>query len=140
MAVGETWVEYGTFGNTLAFIIWSDISVGDARRGGGGEGGPDSSGGGKATYHGERVAKDGRKVAWAAATSDGKSGTVTINGTEYRLEDGPIFLVRTRGDGQRTQQVRGDLAALKPTAESWERLAKERAEVKAYLARVGARK
>ena len=86
------------------------------------------------------MAKDGRKVEWEVATSDGKSGTVTINGTAYRMEDGPIFLVTTRGDGQRTQQVKADLAALKPTAESWERLAKERAEVKAYLARVSALK
>ena len=138
-AVGETWVQYGTLDNSLVFVIWSDISLEDASLSGTGGGGP-APRGVKANYHGQRFAKDGRKVEWEAATSDGKTGTVTINGAEYRLQDGPVFLVTTRGDGQRAQQVIADLSALKPTAESWERLAKERAEVKEYLARVGARK
>jgi hypothetical protein len=86
-----------------------------------------------AEFHGDRQASDGRAVKWKAVTTDGKTGTVTLNGTDYRLEEGAVFLVRT-GDGpMQVAQVRQDLSGLKPGAETWELLSKQNAETKKFL-------
>ena len=62
-----------------------------------------------------------------------------MNGKEYGLDDGALFLVQTRGASAKVTQVKQDLSALPPTSETWQRLAKESPEVKEFLTQAGAK-
>lgn len=66
---------------------------------------------GRGTISGEQVAGDGRKVEWRCTTSDGKTGTVTLNGKDYKLAEGSLFLVATKGE--RVAQLKRDLTSVK---------------------------
>jgi hypothetical protein len=73
-------------------------------------------------------------------TTDGKTGRVTINDKDYRLEDGAVFLVRT-GDGPaRVTQVKQELSGMKPAADTWDLLGKQNPEVKKFLDELGSKK
>lgn len=134
--IGETWVQEGSFGGDLAFIVWSDIAEKDCQSSSSGGGSYAGSRGVNANYQGKRIARDGRNVEWQAETGDGKSGVVTINGTTFRLEEGQIFLVTTTGEEAGVRQVEADLSNLKPMPETWDRLSRENAEIREYLTRV----
>ncbi|MBY0514435.1 MAG: hypothetical protein K2P78_11045 [Gemmataceae bacterium] len=58
-------------------------------------------------------ALDGRTITWESATDDGKSGTVTVAGSEFLLEDGGLFLVSARGGRTYVRQAKADLSKLK---------------------------
>jgi hypothetical protein len=70
-------------------------------------------------------------------TADGATWAVSINGQEYSLADGAVFLVRAGGGTARVTQVRRDAGGVPATSEAWDRLAGEIPEVKAFLAEVG---
>lgn len=136
--VGETYIQYGTFRDTLAVVVWSDITA---------KGGISASttfgvavGSDKAEYKGTRESSDGRAIKWQAVTKDGKTGTVTINDKDYRLEDGAIFLVRTNDGPTRVIQVKHDLTGMKPAAEMWEQLGKQNPEIKKFMDQVSSKK
>ncbi len=82
-------------------------------------------------------AEGGRRVELSAVTADGVTWAVSLNGREYPLADGAVFLVRTGGGTARVTQVRRDVSGLPATAETWDRLAGEIPEVKAFVAEVG---
>jgi len=82
-------------------------------------------------------AGDGRRVELAAVTADGVTWAVSLNGRDYPLVDGAVFLVRTRGGNAQVTQVRRDVSRLPATSEEWDRLAGEIPEVKAFVAEVG---
>lgn len=71
----------------VSFVVWSDLT--SSSGGGGG-----SSFG--ANYDGEHLANDGRQITIQAETSDGVSGTLTIDTTTYDLGEGALFLVSTQ--------------------------------------------
>lgn len=129
---GATDIQSGTFRGDLAIVVWTDLADAPA-------GGSISSASGAsasatlAEYHAERDAHDGRTVQWRASTKDGKSGAVTLNGKDYRLEEGAVFLVRTAGGPARVTQVKQDLSGLKPGLATWDRLRKEKPEVKEFV-------
>jgi hypothetical protein len=84
-------------------------------------------------------AGDGRIVQLKVVTTDGKAWTVTVNGKEYGLDDGALFLVQTPDASGKVTQVKQDLSALLLTSETWQRLAKESPEVKEFLTQAGAK-
>jgi hypothetical protein len=122
-------------GRPLA-VAWTDIPL-DAP--GFGISGNTSHGPGR----GEDVltisAQDGRRVELKATTADGATWVISINGQEYRPEDGAIFLVRTGGAAQVTQ-VKREVSELPANPQAWARLADDIPEVKAFLAEVGGKK
>lgn len=137
--VGDTHVHYGTFRDVVVVVVWSDLGSPPAR-------GWVNSGSGasvsseRAEYSGTRTASDGRAVEWKAMTTDGKTGRVTINDKDYRLEEGAVFLVRT-GDGPaRVTQVKQELSGMKPAADTWDLLGKQNPEVKKFLDELGSKK
>ena len=136
--VGDTFVHYGTFRDSVAVVVWSDLASAPAAsptaQGWAHAGSGVSASSDKAEYQGTREASDGRAVKWKAGTKDGKTGTVTVNDKDYRLEDGAVFLVRTTDGPVRVTQVKHDLSGMKATSETWELLGKQNSEVKKFLA------
>ena len=64
-----------------------------------------TSSGGSGDFRGAfRIAPD-REVAWSCKTSDGKAGKVVIDGAEFALADGGLFLVDTRQKPAKTEQL-----------------------------------
>jgi hypothetical protein len=116
------WKEGG-----LAFLIVTDF-VGSSRDRGSGKGvGPEK-------YEGQQKARDGRKVEYQCETADGKTGTMTINGSSYQLAKGSMFLVSTRGGKVEVRQVKRDLLKVKPDQEAVEKLLKDDADVASFFA------
>jgi hypothetical protein len=136
MAVDKTTVQYLSRSDRLFVVVWSDLFY-DGNAGFGTEAG--SSTNGRIEWHSTVKAGDGRAVQLKAGTTDGKAWTVTVNGKEYGLDDGALFLVQTRGASAKVTQVKQDLSALLPTSETWQRLAKESPEVKEFLTQAGAK-
>ena len=111
----------------LAFLIVTDF-VGSSRDRGSGNGvGPEK-------YEGQQKARDGRKVEYQCETADGKTGTMTINGSSYELGKGTMFLVSTRGGKVEVRQVKRDLRKVEPDQESVEKLLKDAADVASFFA------
>jgi hypothetical protein len=71
-----------------------------------------SSGEGNGSFTGELVTQDGRKFAWSCSTSDGVSGTVMIDGQNFKLRDGAVFLVRTNEPKAKVQQLAVEMSKL----------------------------
>src|SRR5262249_27464223 len=65
-------------------------------------------------YHWEDATPDGRRIAWTCETGDGRSGAVTINGQEYDLAKGPLFLVTVRGEKTQVSQLQRDFGKMEP--------------------------
>jgi hypothetical protein len=143
MAVGEsdeTTVQYVSRGDGLLVIVWSDLSgraAGVRSEAGSSTNFAGSSG--RTEWHSSVQASDGRAVQLKCATTDGKTWTVTVNSKGYPLEDGALFLVRTRGGSAKVSQVKQDLSGLQATKETWQRLAKENPEVRDFMVQAGAK-
>jgi hypothetical protein len=134
MTVGETTVQYVPWGEGMLVAVWSDIS---GRAAGFRTEQHCTASPGRADWSASVKAEDGRAVKFKGITTEGKPQTVTVNGKEYSLEDGALFLVRTRGGRVRVTQVKRDLSDLPPTSATWDQLAKESPQVKAFLAKAG---
>lgn len=79
----------------VPFVIWSDVS-------GNGHGGGNSTG---AYYAWEGRTENGRAVTIAVETTDGVSGTITIDGRPYDFTQGALFLISTQNGGTTVRQV-----------------------------------
>ncbi len=73
------------------------------------------SGGGAGTgqtSRGQLHAVDGRNIAWSCSTTDGKSGTTTIDGQPFDLAKGAVFLVSAKADKTKVEQLAVDMSKL----------------------------
>jgi hypothetical protein len=143
MAFGDTIVQYVSHRDGLLVVVWSDFSQKDQRTGGfGGSNGTTTEFSGSSGWtelHSSVKAGEGKAVELKARTTDGKAWTVTVNGKEYRLEDGGLILVRTRGASAKVSQLKQELSGLLPTNETWQKFAKESPEVKEFMAQAAAK-
>jgi hypothetical protein len=64
-----------------------------------------TSGGGSGDFRGAFRIPPDREVAWSCKTADGKSGKVVIDGAEFDLASGGLFLVDTRQKPAKTEQL-----------------------------------
>jgi hypothetical protein len=64
-----------------------------------------SAGGGSGNSRGQLHTRDGREIVWTCATQDGKSGKVVIDGQEFNLNQGALFLASTKEKPTRVEQV-----------------------------------
>jgi hypothetical protein len=113
--------------NGKVFAAWTDISFDELPIN---TSGATSKGMGYSWIHTPDLR---RSVKLEVRTEDGNSFQMTVNGTNYRTEDGTLFLVRTKNGISEVKQVKQDLSGVPPTSETWNRLAKENAEVKAFM-------
>jgi hypothetical protein len=137
--IGETCVQYVTFDRTIALAVWGDAK-GDALAWDASSGNWRYSGRFYFAPHDRAHWFNTQYVNWEAKTTDGKCGSVIINDAQYKLEDGALFLVTTHGDAPVVRQVSIDLSALHGTAESFEAVAKDHAEVKEFLTQASGKK
>jgi hypothetical protein len=125
-------VQYATVRNDLALVVWS--APGNVKAGvhatSGAVAAPD-----RVTLNGSRDTGDTQNpsthVTWSLVTADGVSGDVTVNDRRFRLENGGIFVIA----GTDVTQVRHALAGLRPSDDTWTRLATEVPEIEAFSTR-----
>jgi hypothetical protein len=126
--VGVTGPRYGFWDGKLAVVVWFDTN--DSSQGFAGEGPT-------AVYHGIFAPVDGRRFDWRCKTSDGKSGTLVIEGQPFDIAKGALFLVTTRDGTTGVQQKSRDLTPFGPDKAGVEKLAKEDADVAKFVAEAG---
>jgi hypothetical protein len=68
------------------------------------------------TRPGYLLAQDGRKLAWSLSTQDGNRGKVVIDGQEFDLQQGALFLVSAKDKPTRVEQVTIDPSQLQAMA------------------------
>src|SRR5262245_17349560 len=64
------------------------------------------------TARGQLSAVDGRKITWSCTTQEGTSGTVTIDGQQFDLAKGAVFLVSAKENKTKVQQLAVDMSKL----------------------------
>jgi hypothetical protein len=75
-----------------------------------GSSGGDSSNG--ANARGQIYAVDGRKIPWSCTTQDGTSGAVAVDGQQFDLAKGAVFLVSAKEKKTTVQQLTVDIPKL----------------------------
>jgi hypothetical protein len=126
ISIGETYAECLTFDSKPALIIWTD-KVGAASAG-------SSSSLGSSESHGTVGPQSAPWVKWQCQTTGGKIDKVTINGVNYALQDGPLFLVSVKGGQAEVRQLKRDLARVNPTKGGLEEFARNDPEVAKFVA------
>ena len=93
------------------------------------------SGGGSGNSRGGLYAKDGRLISWSCSTSDAKGGKVVIDGKEFDLAGGGLFLVSTKETPTRIEQVPLDAGQLQTASDTktFPELATADARIAAFL-------
>ena len=76
---------------------------------------------------------DGRRYDYQLQTTDEKTTVFTIDGTEYDLSQGALFLITTKGGTTRIQQLNHDLSDVVPTNEGCETFAKQNLDVAEFI-------
>jgi len=140
---GNAGVHYGTCHGDLTIVIWSVLPgvvrhtsiMSDAGVAFAPDGGLD-----RLTFEGRQRVDGESTVTWRLVTTDVKRGTVTVNGVDYELADGAVFLVRARDRDAKVIQVERDVSGMKPTNATWRRLAEDEPEISRFLKEVGGRK
>jgi hypothetical protein len=110
----------------VSFVVWSDLS-----NGADGHGSASTPG---ASYEGTHHANDGRRVEFRAKTADGKSGSITIAGTDYDFAKGSLFLISAREDPPRVAQIAFDLSGF-PRKDNLTEFAKSTAQIRDFFER-----
>jgi len=74
--------------------------------------------GGEGTHQGYLRARDTSKTDWSCQTKDGRSGKVVIEGSEFELSSGALFLVFAKEKPARVEQVAVDAKQLQACADA----------------------
>lgn len=115
LSAGGVRGAFATQNDTVVFVLLAD----------------GCNGGGAAAFpgrnSGELHAKDGRDIPWSCRTRDGRSGRATIDGVDYDLANGCVFLVSTRAKQTSVRQLHRDTSGV--THAGVERAISEWAEV-----------
>lgn len=61
---------------------------------------------------------NGARCAWKLETQDGKSAKLTINGKDYDLSQGTLFVIKASGDEIDVHQLKRDLSTIPLEVES----------------------
>ena len=109
---GDTTASYGVWSDGMAFVVWSDLPASN---------GHSFAGDKEVVYSGKHWSRDGRVIDFRCATADGKTGTVTIAGRQFKLEDGSVFLVIAP---HQITQVKAETLNANWTEEGWQALVK----------------
>jgi hypothetical protein len=74
--------------------------------------------GGEGKFRGQLLGKDGGKIDWSCTTPDGQSGKVIIDGQEFDLTRGALFLVSTKDKPTRIERVVIDAGLLQACSDA----------------------
>jgi hypothetical protein len=109
-------------------MIWSDVTDGSSSSGASAGGPP-----WHCTVNGYKSAPDGRRFEWRLTTTDGQTVQCFLDGKEYDLSQGTLFLVKTKGGKTEIEQLKQDLTAVQPDAESCKEFAEKDPAVSKFL-------
>lgn len=103
---GERGATFALWNDEFALIVWSDVPALRTNSG---------ITDGTAEFRGVHARPDGKgeSIHWTCRTSDGKTGTVSIGGTDYDLAKGSVFLVTIKNDKPVVKQLDRDLSGVK---------------------------
>lgn len=121
--IDDASVNFGVCGDGYALVVWCD--------GGGSFGANWDMSRNAIKYEGSFSARDGREYTVECFTADGKTGSVSIDGQPFKLDDGSLFLVATEGVTTSVRQLQRKL--LKPEMDALMKLAKTDTDIKAFF-------
>jgi len=101
----------------------------------GGSGGNTRSGTNGFQGEGYLQTREGKKVEFHVETKDGKTGTVVLDGKNYDLTQGNLFLVSFDGQQWRVKQLQVDLSRLTKDPESFKAMAKANPAIAEFFGR-----
>jgi hypothetical protein len=107
------------------FVVWSDSPHGTSA---GSTDGPNGF-----SADGAITARDRRRIPFRASSRDGQSGKVVIDGVEYDLAAGRLFLVATGADKVQVKQMANDLSGLRLEMPNFREFAKGEPEIMAFF-------
>jgi hypothetical protein len=105
------WSEYATRDDRLVFLMWVDLVGERGPNGGSSRGGGASPSG--VYYHGSSRHATGLKIEWQCDSPDGLTGSMKINGANYDLAKGRVFLVTVKVGGTQVRQLERDLSKVR---------------------------
>jgi len=106
-------------------VIWSDSPNGTTA---GSTGGPNGF-----TADGWLTTRDRRRVPFKATSPDGKTGKLVIDGVEYDLAAGRLFLVATSGGKVQVKQLATDWSGLNLESPDFRAFAKGDREIQTFF-------
>ncbi|MBN1826401.1 MAG: hypothetical protein JW958_09050 [Candidatus Eisenbacteria bacterium] len=130
--VEETMASYYASGERVFLVVWHDMirSLGS----GGGHGGSGSSSSARKTeIEGDYQTTDGRGFRYTCRTTDGITGFVVIDGVEYDLADGCLFLVASHAEGSSVTQLKRELVMPGAPQEMFKALADTDPQIAAFV-------
>ena len=109
-----------------AVMIFSDVQGGHSSAGGG-------TAGSLYKEQGFESSPDGRRFEWQMETTDGRNIQFRLDGKEYDLSKGTLFLVKTKGGKTEVEQLSRDLSAVSPDANGCKDFAQKDPAVSQFL-------
>jgi hypothetical protein len=120
-------IEHRTCDGRVYLVVAADGCSGGSSSS---ESGPTGS-----TTGGRLNAVDGRKIAWSCTTADGTRGTATIDGQQFDLANGAVFIVWAKDKKTRVEQLALDMAKLQggPVPQKLRALAETHPRIAAFF-------
>jgi hypothetical protein len=120
-------------GLSFTFLQWKEglmlLLVDDIHLGSHHEGGSGSTNNPVFSESGSAASADGRGYKWQLETTDGKAATFRIDGKEYDLSQGGVFVFQRKADKVEVHQMKRDLSAVPFDTEGCREFLKKDAEI-----------
>ena len=130
--IDETLAAYYAAGERVFLVVWHDLSR-DLGPDGEGEGSLGFSSSLETDIEGDYRRSDGQSFDYTCHTTDGRSGTVTIDNKGYDLAAGNVFLVARRADGLHVTQLARNLVLTGTPEDLLTELARTDPEIRAFV-------
>ncbi|MGD2049831.1 MAG: hypothetical protein PVH03_10055 [Chloroflexota bacterium] len=116
----------------MRILIWDDIFPGEHHN-------HTESSTNDPVFHlsGNAQSADGLSYKYSLGTRDGLQADFTINGIQYDLEQGKLFLIRTAGGATQVEQLDLDLSGLSPTNAGIEAFGRQTPQITAIISGSG---
>jgi hypothetical protein len=113
-------IQHLTFEGRVYLVL-----VADHCSGGGAGSGPAARG----QFH----AVDGRNIGWSCTTQDGTSGTLTLDGRQFDLAKGAVFVVSLKENKTSVEQLAVDMSKLQGRTQDEQALADSEPRIAAFF-------
>jgi len=125
--VGDGAYTFMQWKEGLTILIWDDIRGSHSNHGAGSSSDP------VFRQSGQAESPDGRSYSYQVETENGVTARFTIDGKEFDLSQGTIFLVKTKGAETSVQQLSRDLSEVSFADEAFREMAQSDPDVAALI-------
>jgi hypothetical protein len=133
---GPTTIGTSAPGMSITFLRWKEglmVLFVDNVKGSHRSGGSGSTDNPVHTQRGSAGDADAGGYQWQLQTTDGKSANCRINGKEYDLSKGTLFVIQATGEQVEVHQLQRDLSNIPLNAEGCREAVREDAEIRKVL-------